>query len=39
VKSYHFLTCFVTFAKEIVDAARFAEYVGRNSSNRVRSLS
>jgi type I restriction enzyme, R subunit len=28
VKSYHFLSCFATFPKEIQDAARFAEYVG-----------
>ena len=28
VKSYHFLSCFVSFPKEIADAARFAEYVG-----------
>jgi type I restriction enzyme R subunit len=28
VKSFHFLTCFVTFAKDVSDGARFAEYVG-----------
>ena len=28
VKSYHFLSCFVSFPKETADAARFAEYVG-----------
>lgn len=28
VKSYHFLTCFMTFPNDIAEAARFAEYVG-----------
>ncbi|MDP2158322.1 MAG: DEAD/DEAH box helicase family protein [Nitrospirota bacterium] len=28
VKSYHFLTCFVTYSREIQEFAAFAEYVG-----------